>query len=64
MYKEKAIQYYKDHPKSHKAYSAGTAMDNSLVKEYGKEGATNTRFMIENYLAYFSYESLKKNGCL
>lgn len=64
MYKETAIKYYTGHDKFHKAYAAGTAMDNSLKKEYGKEGATDCRFMMSNFLAYFSYESLKKNNCL
>jgi hypothetical protein len=64
MYKDKAIKYYTDHPKFHKAYSAATAMDNSLIKEYGKEGSTDCRFMMDNYLKYFDYESLKANKCL
>lgn len=64
MYKEKAIKYYSGHGKFNKAYAAATAMDNSLNKEYGSEGSTNTRFMMDNYLKYFSCESLKNNGLL
>lgn len=64
MYKQKAIDYYTGHPKFDKAFAEGTALDNSLTKDYGKEGSTDCRFMIENFLKYFDYESLKKNGVI
>ena len=58
MYKEKALEYYKGHPKFDKAFAAGTAMDNALKKEYGPEGTTKTHFMMDNFLKYFEYSKL------
>ena len=53
------ICYINDEPeKLYKAISAGKQLDNSLKKEYGKEGATDCHFRMDQYIKYFSYESL------
>ncbi len=57
MYTEMAIKYYSDRKNFKKALAAGIAMDNALKKEYGKGGCTNCRFMMSNYLKFFSYEN-------
>lgn len=58
MYREMALKYYHNHPKLSKALSAGIAMDNALLKEYGVGGGTKTHFMMDNFLKYFDYEKL------
>ena len=60
-YKEMAETYYSGHKEYPKAKAAGTAMDNALKKEYSKGGTTNTHFMMDNFLKYFSWERLPEN---
>ncbi len=60
MYREQAEKHYKGHKNYKKALAAGIAMDNALKLEYTKGGHTNTHFMLNNYLKYFSYEKLPK----
>ncbi len=59
MYKKLAEKYYQNHKHFKKAIAAGVAMDNALKKEYSISGATNTHFMMGNYLKYFTYEKLE-----
>ena len=60
-YQNLALQLYAnaDENKRNKAIAAGKQLDNSLVKEYGPEGATDCHFRVEQYLKYFSYEATK-----
>lgn len=61
MYKELAEKHYCNHKNYKKALAAGIAMDNALKLNYTKGGHTNTHFMIENYLKYFTYDKLPNN---
>ena len=56
-----AHKYYANHAEFKKALAAGTAMDNAMKKDYGIGGGTNTHFMMDNFLKYFSYERLPIN---
>lgn len=64
MYKEQAIQYYKDHKLFEKALAAGISLDNSLSLNYTKGGTSNCHFRMNTYLKYFSFEALIKNNLL
>ena len=61
-YELQARKYYANNPRLDKAIAAGKQMDNSLKKEYGKEGSTDCHFRMNQYLKYFSYEALKALG--
>ena len=58
-YEQLAKQLYAYSSKIDKAIAAGKQLDDSLVKEYGSEGATHCYFRIDQYLKYFSYEAIK-----
>lgn len=58
----KARILYKDHSLLNKAIAAGKNIDNSLKGKSLKDGKTNFRFPMDQYLAYFDYDSLKNLG--
>jgi hypothetical protein len=60
LYKELALRYYKDDNRLNKALAAGIAIDNALIIKYTKSGITNSKFLMNNYLKYFTYENLPK----
>lgn len=60
QYENMAVKAYANdsEEKKRKAIASGKAIDNALKLEYGKGGGTKSHFMIDNWMAYFSYEAM------
>lgn len=62
IWERKATIIYKGHRWEDKAVAAGRAMDNALKKEYTKGGTTNCKFLTVQWLKFFDWNVLVREG--
>ena len=55
-------EFYRDEDCYYKALASAKNLENSMKVKYNKDGSTNCYFRMNEYLKYFSFDTLNKKS--